>query len=103
MNSRRIAILAILGAAMFGGAYAGISKKGLTEIPPFTFTFFRLVIASVCVLPFFLRLKENKIANLKKLIPVSLLATGNVVFFIIGVSLTVANAGSLIYAAVPLL
>ncbi len=103
MSGRKIALIALIFAVLLGSGTAGITKKGLMEIPPYSFTFFRFFIASLFVLPFFLHSKGHKTSNLKELIPTSLFATGNVLFFILGVSLTTANVGSLIYAAVPLL
>lgn len=103
MSDKKIAILAVFGAAILSSAAAAISKKGLEEIPPFSLTFFRLFVASICVLPFFLHLKRHKISKIRELVPVSLFATGNIVFFILGVYFTTANIASIIYAAVPLL
>lgn len=103
MNSRKIALIAMIVSGILGSATAGVAKKGLIEIPPYSFTFFRFFVAALCVLPFFLKTKGHKSSNLRELIPVSFFATINVLFFILGVHLTTANVGSLIYAAVPML
>jgi drug/metabolite transporter (DMT)-like permease len=103
MSDRKIAILSVIAAAILGGAVAGITKRGLYEIPPYSFTFLRFVIASICILPFFLHIKGHKTSKIRDLTPISLFATINVLFFIIGVKYTTANVGSVIYAAVPML
>lgn len=103
MSDSKIAIIAVIVAGILGSAVAGIAKKGLIEIPPYSYTFLRFFVASLCILPFFVHQKGHKSAKMRELIPTSLFATVNVLFFIIGVSLTTANVGSVIYAAVPLL
>lgn len=103
MNSHTIAVVAVFVSAILGSATAGIAKKGLEEIPPYAYTFLRFFVASLVVLPFFLYIKGHKVSKMKELIPTSLLATANVVFFIVGVNLTTANVGVVIYAGVPIL
>jgi drug/metabolite transporter (DMT)-like permease len=103
MNSRNIALLAILISSILGSVVAGVTKRGLEEIPPYTFTFLRFFISALCILPFFIYLKGHKVSKMRELVPISLFATINVLFFIIGVKYTTANVGSVIYAAVPLL
>jgi len=103
MSNKKIAVLAIFTAALLGSAAAGVSKKGLEEMPPFSLSFFRLLIASILVLPLFIKFKDHKFKQMKKLSLISLFATGNILFFILGVYFSTANIGSIIYAAVPLL
>jgi len=103
MNSKTIALLAVLLVGVLNSATAGITKKGLEEIPPFSFAFFRFFIAFLCISPFFVRNNGYKPSMLKEIAPISLFATINITFFILGVYLTTANIGSVIYAVVPLL
>jgi drug/metabolite transporter (DMT)-like permease len=103
MSDKKFAIIAIVVTAILGSAVAGITKKGLEEIPPYSFTFLRFLIATFCVLPFFLRMKGHSVSKMRDIAPISLFATINVIFFIVGVKYTTANMGSVIYVAVPLL
>jgi|SRR6185369_2082215 len=103
MNKRTLALLAVLVSGILGSAVAGITKKALGEIPPYSFTFLRFAVAAICILPFFFYSNGHKISKMRELTPISLFATINVIFFIVGVKYTTANVGSVIYAAVPLL
>ena len=103
MKSKTIALVAVISAGVLGSAVAGVAKKGLGEIPPYSYTFLRFVVASLCVMPFLFTKQGKEVLQIRKLTPVSLFATANVVLFILGVNLTTANVGSVIYAAVPLL
>lgn len=103
MNSNKLALIAVFVAAILGSATAGIAKKGLEEIPPYSYTFLRFAVASLFVLPFLLNNRGKQLLHVRALTPISLFATANVTFFIIGVNYTTANIGSVIYAAVPLL
>lgn len=103
MSSHRLALIAVFVAALLGSATAGIAKKGLAEIPPYSYTFLRFAVASLCVLPFLFNHRGKQLLHFRALTPISLFATANITFFILGVSYTTANIGSVIYAAVPLL
>lgn len=103
MSARQIALAAIILVAIENAFTAGIIKKGLEEIPTLSFAALRFFIAALCILPFFLQKKRNSFTSFREIAPVSLLATINVVFFVLGLKLTTANIGSVIYAAVPLL
>lgn len=103
MNRHTKAIIAVVIAAIIGSAVAGVTKKGLGEIPPYSFTFFRFLVAALTVLPFFIYQKGHKLIKMREVIPTSLFATVNVLFYIVGLSFTTANIGAVIYAAVPLL
>jgi drug/metabolite transporter (DMT)-like permease len=103
MNKRIVVILAVILAGVIAGSAAGITKKGLEEIPPYSFSFLRFVVASLCVLPLFLKLKKNSTSQLGKLTKFSLFATLNILFFVIGLNITTANIGVIVYAAVPLM
>ena len=101
MNDKQKAIVLILLVAVLGGATSTITKIGLAGIPPLSFAFIRFLIAGVVVLPFLL--KTNFLKDLKQLIPFSLLGTINIAFFILGIKMTTATIGQLLYAGVPLL
>lgn len=103
MSDKKIAIVAIVIGAFINSTSPGMTKVGLFEIPPLTFAFLRFVIASLCILPFFIYKKGHKFSTIRDLVPLSLLATINIVFFAIGIKLTTANIGGTLYAAVPLL
>lgn len=103
MSGRKIAILAVVIGALISGAAAAISKKGLVEIPPLSLVALRFWVAALCVLPFFIHKRGHKLPQMRVLTPISLFATLNVTFFIVGLNYTTANVGSVIYAVVPLL
>ncbi|MEK7543596.1 MAG: DMT family transporter [Patescibacteria group bacterium] len=101
MSSRTKAIIAIIIASVLW-ATSGVSAKLLVQVlNPFVAAFYRFLIASFCILPFFLRAKKPK-GYLKNLIPLGLLGTANIIFFYIGMTTTTANAAALVYAGTPL-
>lgn len=97
------ALLMVLLAALFGGGIPVFAKIGLKEIPPFIFTFLRFFIASLFLLPLFLRTKPVINKGISKIILISFLGTINVTLFALGIRLTTATVGQVLYAAVPLL
>lgn len=94
--------LIILMTALIGGATPVFVKIALKEIPPFTFTFLRFFIASLLILPFFLKLKPKIDSKIIRILILSLLATVNVTLFAFGVRLTTASISQLLYMAVPI-
>lgn len=103
MSDRQKAFTAILLITLIGAGIPPIAKIGLFEIPPLSFAFVRFVLASLFILPFFLPKRKNLKKDLSRLILVSLLATGNIIFFVLGIKLTTANISQLIYAGVPII
>lgn len=102
MTNKTKAILAILIGSLIGGATSSVTKIGLLKIPPFTFTFIRFFIASLCLLPFFIKkLKLNR--RVVPLLLLSLLPTTNVALFVIGVKTTTASIAQMLYAGTPVL
>lgn len=97
------ALISVVLAAIFGGGIAVFAKIGLKQIPPFSFTFFRFFIASICMLPFVLREKQQIDKNILKVILLSLLAVANVTLFAFGVRLTTAIVSQMLYAIVPVI
>src|SRR3990167_7890260 len=101
-NSRiLLAVICIAVAAILGGGMPTLTKFALTAIPPFTFTFLRFLIAAVCIWPFFLKSRGQILKTLfwSSVIPVSLLATANVVLFAFGVRLTSPTVSQTLYTA----
>lgn len=103
MTNRSKAILSILAASVIGGGVTTASKIGIAKLPPFTFTFLRFLIATICVLPFFIRAKVKMDKRLFALTTLAALATSNVFFFTLGIQQTTASIGQLLYSAVPIL
>ncbi|MEK7079639.1 MAG: DMT family transporter [Patescibacteria group bacterium] len=101
MSDRTKVLLAIVGASMFW-ATAGTAKILLRSFDPFTAAFFRFFVASVVILPFFLRERRQHKSSLLPLIPMAFLSTGNILFFYWGLRTTTANAAFVIYTTVPL-
>lgn len=102
-ENKQIAIFAVVVYSILSSAMAPVTKVGLLEIPPFTFTLLRFFIASILVLPFVIgrRLPTGK--KLLSLVLFSMFASANIVFFVLGISRTTANASQIIYAGVPVL
>jgi len=101
MSDKQKAIIYIFLVAILGGATSTITKIGLISLPPLSFAFIRFLISGIIISPFLL--KTNFLKNLKRLIPFSLLGTINIVSFILGIKMTTATIGQLLYAGVPLL
>lgn len=100
----RRALFFILLAAVVGGVGPVLIKITLQEIPPLSFTFLRFVLATLPLLPLWLK-KRHPISKRDALwlVGLSLLAAANVVLFSFGVQRTSATAASMMYAAVPLI
>lgn len=94
----------VVAAAALGGGIPAFSKMALTVLSPFTFLFFRFVCAAAVLIPLFIRAKET-IAKSDRipLVLISLLGTGNVVFFAFGVRGTTAVSAQILYGAVPVI
>ena len=103
MTNKNKAILLIVVGSIIGGAVSSVTKIGLVKIPPFSFSFIRFFISSMCLLPFFLKSKIKKDKNFRNLILLSLLPTLNVALFVNGVKLTTASIGQMLYAGTPIL
>lgn len=103
MSDKQKAFAAILLVTLIGAGTPPITKIGLFEMPPLSFAFVRFALASLLILPLFLIKKKNFKKDFSKLILVSLLAAGNIIFFVLGIKLTTANISQLIYAAVPII
>jgi drug/metabolite transporter (DMT)-like permease len=102
-SSRTKAIFSVVLAAIIGGGIPVMGKIGLSIIPPYTFTFFRFLLASLCLFPFIHPLPKIPRQILGKIILISLLGTGNVTLFALGVRYTTATISQLLYAVVPVI
>lgn len=103
MTDRTKAILIIILWAAIGGAVSPVTKIGLVKIPPFTFSFLRFVLASIAILPFFLKEKPKLDTAFYRLLILSVLPVVNVAFFVSGVKLTTASISQMLYAGTPIL
>ena len=95
--------IAILIAGFLGAIQGTFVKIAVREIPPFSFTFIRFFLASIIMLPFFLKEKFLLKKGLVIMFLISLLGTVNVVFYAFGVRLTDVNIGAVLYTAVPII
>ncbi|KKU44512.1 MAG: hypothetical protein UX62_C0060G0005 [Microgenomates group bacterium GW2011_GWA2_46_7] len=102
MSSKTKALLAIIGAAVFGGGNIIYSKIGLREIPPFSFMFLRFLLASLLILPFYLK---SPLPFRRLWLPalVSLFSSANIFLFAFGIRLTTATVSQIIYSFVPII
>ena len=102
-RDNKLAFISVILAAIFGGGIAVFGKIGLKQIPPFSFTFFRFFIASICMLPFVLKEKQKIDKNILKIVLFSLLGVANVTLFAFGIRLTTATVSQMLYAIVPVI
>jgi len=101
MSKKTYALIAIIIAG-FLWSTAGVAAKTLVkEASPFTVGFWRFFIASLCILPLFIKEKKSLFSWKQLLLP-SIIAALNVPFFYAGIKLTTANSASLIFTAGPL-
>jgi len=101
MSSRSLALTAIIISSLLWGTAGVAAKVLIREINPFVAAFYRFLIASLIILPFFLHEKKPR-SVWRGLLPLSLVGAINVPLFYLGLKTTTANSASLIYAAVPL-
>lgn len=102
MSARSKAIIAIIAASLLWSS-AGISKIVVRTLDPFSAGFLRYLIASLVILPFFLKEKRKKNIDWTKLLPLSILSGINVMLFYVGLQTSSANAATMIYAGAPLM
>ena len=102
MSSRTKALLAIILASLLWST-AGLSKIVVRELDPYVAAFLRFFVASLVILPFFLKSNIKRKHLFRDLVPLSMLATANILFYYLGLSVSTANAATLIYAGVPML
>ncbi|OGK26102.1 hypothetical protein A2954_04100 [Candidatus Roizmanbacteria bacterium RIFCSPLOWO2_01_FULL_37_12] len=103
MSNKTKAILAILFASIFGGAASTVIKIAIRQIPPFSFSFIRFLIASIFLLPLFFKHKPKFDKDFRHLLLISLLPTLNIGLFVIGLKTTTASIAQMLYAGTPLI
>ncbi len=101
-SNKSFVFFLIISAAVLGGGAGVFGKIALREIPPFSFTFLRFLVASIFLIPFSLKYLPKFRKRDYKIILLSLLASANVVLFAFGIRHTSANISQMIYTAVPI-
>lgn len=98
-------ILALLAANVLGGAISPLFVKlGTREVPPFTFTTLRFLLAIIVFLPFFLRGYKNlKLKDVKIISFFSVFFALNLVLYAIGLQYTTIIISQTFYTLVPLI
>ncbi len=103
MNNKLKAFIAIILGSLIVGAISPVTKIAILKIPPFSFTFIRFLLSSMCLLPLFLKSKPKIEKGLIVLILLSLLPSLNIALFVVGLKLTTASIAQFLYAGTPLL
>lgn len=103
MSSRKIALITLVIASVFW-ASAGVAAKTLLKtFDPLSVGAIRLTIASIAILPFFIKSTPKITVKLFfDILPVALFSTGNFLLFLFGINRTTANAAAIIYTATPI-
>jgi len=101
MTVRHKALFAILISAILWASAGSVSKLLFMETSPFVAASHRFILASLMILPFFLRVKKPK-GFFLSLLPLGLFNSGNILFYYTGLSLTTANTGSILGTAIPI-
>lgn len=102
MSDKQKAFFSIFVYSLLSGAMAAVTKVGLSQIPPFSFAFIRFFLATLIVVPFILNKRKHLVRDFKTLGPFSILATLNIIFFVVGINLTTANISQILYAVIPI-
>lgn len=101
MSKRTLALLALVIASLLWSS-AGVTAKILVrDVPPFVVGFYRFFLASLFILPFFIKEKRLHVTWKQLLLP-SLIGALNVPLYFLGIKSTTANSATLIYTAGPL-
>ncbi len=103
MNNSTKATFALLGTIILWSYMVVLSRQIVAEIDPITILFFRLLIASIFFLPFFIYYRTWQKPHFWKLLLISLGSTINLTFFILGIKYTTASTSQIIYASMPIL
>ena len=97
------AIISLITAAILWAVAVVLVKQSIEKIPPFTFTFFRFLFASIFFSPIIIA-KRKKLLNIfPKIFPISILATLNLLLFTYGIQFTTADMSQIIVSGVPLM
>ncbi|OGG01601.1 hypothetical protein A2Z33_07445 [Candidatus Gottesmanbacteria bacterium RBG_16_52_11] len=94
----------MLAAALLWSTAGVTTKVLLRVIPPYMLAYIRFAIAGIIMLPLLMRSRIPNIRHLAlHIIPVSLLGSGNILFFYLGIERTTVHAASMIYTAQTLI
>lgn len=102
-NEHTKALFAIIAAVILGSGNSTLSKIALKEIPPFTFSFIRFIIATICIVPLLIHDRPKITLRVGKVFLISLLASANIILFAFGVRLTKASTAQMLHASIPFL
>jgi drug/metabolite transporter (DMT)-like permease len=97
------ALLLILLTAVLGAGAGVLIKIVVREIPPISFTFLRFLVASFFALPFLLKQKHHFDKHFLRVLAISLLGTGNVTLYALGIASTQANIAQTLYSISPII
>lgn len=100
IDDKKKALFAILIGALIAGAIPALTKIGLREVPPLSFAFLRFLLALLFLIPYLLKQKWQDYIIV---LPLSVLATLNIAFFVLGIQTTTATISQLLYAGSPLI
>lgn len=101
MSLRTKALFAILLSALLWSSASTVGKLLVAQASPFVVATYRFGIASLLILPFFLKERKPK-GYVRHLIPLGIFNAGNILFYYSGLALTTANSASIIGTSVPL-
>lgn len=101
MSVKTKALLAIFTASLLWASAGATAKILFKEAPPFVVAFHRFALASILVMPLFLRAKKPK-GYIRALLPPGIFNALNILFYYSGLSLTTANTSTILGTAVPL-
>ncbi len=104
MSPKKIALLSLIISSILWASSGTVAKILLPSIDPIPLMAIRIGIGISILIPLYL-FKPHKpfVQTISDTWPAILGATGNFLFFILGVSLTTANAAGIIYTITPLL
>jgi len=102
-SDKQLALFAIIGAIILGGALAPSTKISLQSIPVFSYNLIRFTGATLVLFPFFLKHAPKTSKHFYKVLFLSLFLTGNVMLAPIGIALTTATISQMIYVFVPII
>ena len=102
MSKIQKVMISLLLVGILGSSSVVANKLLLRDLPPFTVSFFRFLIASLAILPIFLRQRKKSPPLTLPVIGILFLSSINILFFILGVSKTSANVTQTIYTGTPL-
>jgi drug/metabolite transporter (DMT)-like permease len=103
MSTSLLALIGIVIASVFWASSGAVAKILFSSFDPYTISFLRTAVASIILIPIFLKKNTHPIREVfRDVVPVGLAFTLNFFCFYVGVSKTTANASAIIYVGVPL-